>query len=171
MPKRWMTLSVEAETLYNLSATTPAIVLSHCALSDDDGVIAKRGDLKTKLFHVEMDKDVRWEGISVDDIDSMAIASEDFFPIINDYSVSIDYIIYFPDGSEPNFFGSIILPGTGNPQSKRVKAKVKDSGLSVGDQYNYIILFTIYPPMNLVMEPGSRSGPKMYGIDPKLQIK
>lgn len=171
MGKTKLTLIVEAKTLYDFIDPTDSDVLDNCILENQDGVKAEKGDIKEYDFLVEKEKDVRWEGDSVDDINSSLIGSDDSFAIVNDYSVSIEYIIYFPKHAEKDFFGRVVLEGKGNPKKKRVTAKVKKDGISIGDSYRYIIIFSIHPPAKLTSDFSWSGGPKTFVIDPKLQIK
>jgi hypothetical protein len=171
MAKTRLTFTVEGAALYNAVNPTEIEILSFCAISDENGTKALRGDIKTKLFDAFVNNDVRWEGISVDDIDTHTIGSSDSFPIENDYSISIDFIIYYPDSGDKNFFERVIIEGKGNRKKKHVTVKVKSSGLSVNDEYTYLIIFTIYPPKGLVLDSNRIDEPKSFGIDPKLQIK
>jgi|GEM_PF-2784054 len=171
MGKTRLTFAVEGEQLYNAVNPTETEILSFCAMSDENGVKALRGDIKSKLFDAFINNDVRWEGISVDDIDIQTIGSGDSFPIENDFSISIDFIIFYPVGDDKNFFDKIFIEGKGNPRRKRVTAKVKSSGLSANDEYTYLIIFTIHPPMAFSLDPNLVGGSKSFGIDPKLQIQ
>lgn len=138
-------LDVNASTLYGISDPSKGQIDSNCTISDDNNGSSPNGTLEDFTSEVYLDNDVKWKGKSLED----------------DYSVSIDSIVYESKDGDVNFFNDNTIEGSGGHDGT-VMSKVKNDNSLKGKVDDYTINFSIWY---------KKANPKTFPIDPKLQIK
>ncbi|MGB5668262.1 MAG: hypothetical protein WBM53_15610 [Maribacter sp.] len=145
MAKVTITLIVQAESLYKLSAPEPPAINNKCRLKDNKKESPPDSPLGSFETDVYIDQDVKWEG-----------ATNDPNGVDKGYSVEIDNIVYVPTGNDKDFFNRNIVCG----KNGNVLVKVKNDPNLVNQIDTYTINFSIVHPQ------GSQGVPKYYKIDP-----
>ena len=135
-------LTVDASSLYALTNPSQQQVDSNCSLSDDNNG-SSNGTIEDFTSNVYLDKDVKWKGKTSDD----------------DYSVSIDSIVYESNDDDVNFFNDTTINGTGGHDGT-VTSKVKNDNSLTGKEDDYTINFSVYY---------KKANAKSFSIDPKLK--
>ncbi|WP_264564582.1 hypothetical protein [Flavobacterium sp. N3904] len=139
-------LTVDANSLYQMSNPSQEEINDYSNLSDDNDGIAENGKVQDFLSNVYLGHNVEWIGSTTD----------------NGYSIAIDRIVYDFDLNDPNdkcfLEDDVTILGTGGCHSK-VVATIKDQ-IEMAKTLNiYKIEFSVH--YNNVA--------KSYLIDPKLR--
>jgi len=143
MPKPVViTLTVQAETLYNKVNPTQAEIDACCSLSDNNG--GTGSPIEEFTSPVFINNNVRWVGATSD----------------QGWTIAIDSIVYEPDTTDVDFFDSTTISGSGG-RSGNVNANVKNDPALIGNHDQYKINFSVYKSPN---------EHKPFPIDPKLRV-
>ena len=138
-------LTVDADSLYQMSNPSQEEIDTYATLSDDNDGLSENGKVQDFLSNVYLGRNVEWIGSTTD----------------NGYSVAIDRIVYDFDVNDPNdkcfLEDDISIMGSGGCNSK-VVATIKDQQEMAKTLNIYKIEFSIH--YNNVA--------KSYLIDPKL---
>ncbi|MEK8179981.1 hypothetical protein WMW71_06465 [Flavobacterium buctense] len=144
MPDVKITLNVSANTLWNLTNPSQAQIDGCCSLSDDNNGNSPNGTIEDFTSQVNLNKNVKWVGVTAD----------------SGYTVAIDSISYENEGDDVNIFSSGTITGSGG-RSGNVNANVNNDGNLVNQHEDYTINFSIYDTPTEF---------KSFSIDPKLQV-